>query len=226
MLSPDKRDIVFFDIDGPLVRGLTQESFIWYLVRKGLLPWTDFARLVFGIALYKMHFLKDPRDLFEIGIRYAKGRTENDVQTICNDFLDEHLPRHLLSGGVGIIREQQEAGREVVLLSSIIEPLAKAIGDRVGVARATGTRMELSGDRYTGRIDGRILHGEEKAAAVQQYLTNAGLDRSRSWAYTDHESDEPLLEAVAHPFVVNATSSLQKIAQARQWSSLSYTAIL
>ena len=44
-----------------------------------------------------------------------------------------------------------------------------------------------------------------------------GIDLAASYAYSDSESDLPMLEAVGHPVAVNPDSALEKIARERGW---------
>lgn len=224
-IAHSKKDIVFFDVDGPLVRGLMQESLIIFLMRTGVLSPFDFAKIMYGLARYKLGLLKDPRRLFELGIAYTNGRSIEDVHAICDRFLDQHLSTHLLHGGVKIIREHRSSGREVVLLSAIIEPLVRALGHRLEVAEVAGTPVEVIDGTCTGKLSGAITHGSGKVAAAERILTARSADWTDAWAYADHQSDLSLLEKVAHPFVVNAKPPMQRIARMRHWPVMSYTKI-
>jgi hypothetical protein len=44
-----------------------------------------------------------------------------------------------------------------------------------------------------------------------------GIDLARSYAYSDSITDQPMLELVGYPVVVNPDRDLQRIAREREW---------
>jgi hypothetical protein len=82
-----------------------------------------------------------------------------------------------------------------------------------------GTTAEVDdGDRYSGRLTGAVLQGPAKAGAVQSHAAMAGIDLSRSVAYTDSINDLPLLELVGEAEVVNPDRQLRRVAERRGWA--------
>ena len=49
-----------------------------------------------------------------------------------------------------------------------------------------------------------------------------GIDLKASYAYSDSESDLPMLEAVGHPVAVNPDGTLARIARERGWDVLRF----
>ena len=47
--------------------------------------------------------------------------------------------------------------------------------------------------------------------------TNKQLDLGGSFAYSDNESDVPMLGAVGNPVVISPTTKLKKIAEENKW---------
>ena len=50
-----------------------------------------------------------------------------------------------------------------------------------------------------------------------------GYDLAACYAYSDSATDVPMLEAVGHPFAVNADRALRKIALEREWPTLTFS---
>jgi phosphoserine phosphatase len=78
-------------------------------------------------------------------------------------------------------------------------------------------RAEVRDGVYTGRPSGPFTYREGKAEAIRQLAEREGIDLSESYAYSDSESDLPMLRAVGHPVVVNPDSALEKVARAEGW---------
>ncbi len=82
------------------------------------------------------------------------------------------------------------------------------------------TRSETSEGVYTGRLAGPVMHGPAKAAAVRDLATEAGMELSGCYAYSDSANDIPLLSLVGHPVAVNSDRKLRRHALAAGWDVL------
>jgi phosphoserine phosphatase len=65
--------------------------------------------------------------------------------------------------------------------------------------------------------------GENKAIAIRELAQQRDIDLNESFAYSDSETDIPMLESVGHPYAVNADRHLAKAAHESQWPLLNFT---
>jgi phosphoserine phosphatase len=70
---------------------------------------------------------------------------------------------------------------------------------------------------YTGRPDGPFIYREGKAEAIRELAAREGIDLAKSFAYSDSESDLPMMRAVGHPVAVNPDRELQRVAREEGW---------
>ena len=70
---------------------------------------------------------------------------------------------------------------------------------------------------YTGRPAGPFTYREGKAEAIRELAAREGIDLAESYAYSDSESDLPMLRAVGHPVAVNPDRALERVARAEGW---------
>jgi phosphoserine phosphatase len=87
---------------------------------------------------------------------------------------------------------------------------------------AVGTVYETEDGRYSGRLGGRFNYREGKADAVRDLAAAEGIDLAASYAYSDSESDLPMLRAVGHPVAVNPDTELARIAREEGWEVLRF----
>jgi phosphoserine phosphatase len=80
-----------------------------------------------------------------------------------------------------------------------------------------GTRSEVRDGVYTGEPDGPFTYREGKAEAMRERAAAEGIDLAQSYAYSDSESDLPMLRVVGHPVAVNPDPELERIARAEGW---------
>ena len=70
---------------------------------------------------------------------------------------------------------------------------------------------------YTGRPDGPFTYREGKAEAIRELADREGIDLAESYAYSDSESDLPMMRAVGHPVAVNPDRALERVAREEGW---------
>jgi phosphoserine phosphatase len=86
-----------------------------------------------------------------------------------------------------------------------------------------GARSEIVDGRYTGRPgDGPFTYREGKAQAIRDLAAAEGFDLAASYAYSDSESDLPMLRAVGHPVAVNPDATLERVAREEGWEILRF----
>src|SRR5690606_26061257 len=85
-----------------------------------------------------------------------------------------------------------------------------------------GARSEIVDGVYTGRPDGPFTYREGKADAIRALAAAEGIDLAASWAYSDSESDLPMLRAVGHPVAVNPDAELARVAREEGWTVLRF----
>jgi phosphoserine phosphatase len=129
---------------------------------------------------------------------------------------EELLPR-LYPQVVELIARHKKAGREVYICSSSPEDYIALLAQALDMDGVVGTRAETVDGRYTGRLEGPMAHGPEKARRVAELAARRGIDLDRSYAYSDSINDLPLLEMVGYPVAMNPDRKLAGVARRRGW---------
>src|SRR5215218_3014195 len=80
-----------------------------------------------------------------------------------------------------------------------------------------GTRSEVRDGVYTGRPEGPFTYREGKAQAIRERAAEEAIDLDESYAYSDSESDLPMLRTVGHPVAVNPDAALERVAREEGW---------
>src|SRR6476620_4940007 len=85
-----------------------------------------------------------------------------------------------------------------------------------------GMRSEIRDGYYTGQPDGPFTYREGKAQAIREVAEREGFDLADSWAYSDSESDLPMLRVVGHPVAVNPDAALARVAREEGWEIMRF----
>jgi len=124
-------------------------------------------------------------------------------------------------------------GDSIVLVSGTLAPLAEIAkfalerellwrGLEVKVS-LLATQLEIRDGRWTGRVAGAAMFGEEKAAAIKRLAREQGIALAQCSAYGDSSLDRSMLLSVGHPFAINPTRRLRRVARLHGWQMLAWT---
>ncbi|MEA2483039.1 MAG: hypothetical protein QOC55_986 [Thermoleophilaceae bacterium] len=116
----------------------------------------------------------------------------------------------------------QDAGRPVYIITAASQEIAELLAHVLVFDGGIGARSEIRDGVYTGRPDGPFTYREGKAEAIQEVAAEEGFDLSECWAYSDSESDLPMLRAVGHPVAVNPDAELARVAREEGWEIMRF----
>lgn len=122
-----------------------------------------------------------------------------------------------------LVASHRQAGHLCVLVTATSRLVASAFSELFGMdallATEPGNVTEDAGQSAVG-ILGAPCWGAHKLDRVQHWLLQHGLgelSHHTSWFYSDSHSDLPLLQAVAHPVVVEPDARLLAHARTHGW---------
>ena len=150
-----------------------------------------------------------------------EGVRVKELQRLGPDVLAGILPR-IYPQMLRVAWEHQDAGRPVYICTAAAHELAEVLALVLGFDGGIGARSEVHDGVYTGRPDGPFTYREGKAQAMRELAERERIDLGESWAYSDSESDLPMLRAVGHPVVVNPDATLARIAREEGWEVLRF----
>jgi phosphoserine phosphatase len=119
--------------------------------------------------------------------------------------------------------EHQDAGRRVYIVTAASQELADILAQVLVLDGAIGSTIsEVADGVYTGRATGVFVYRAGKAQAIEELAAREGIDLSASYAYSDSESDLPMLRAVGNPVAVNPDGTLARVAREEGWQVLRF----
>ena len=128
---------------------------------------------------------------------------------------------------LALVRQHQQAGDEVVIVTATNEFVTRPIAAAFGVTELIAVELERDTSPggtgwITGEIKGVPSAREGKVTRVEQWLASRQLGwvDVESTFYTDSINDLSLMENVTHPVATNADEHLRVIATQRGWRIL------
>ena len=217
---PDNRPIVaFFDVDNTLLHG----AGIYHVGRaawkRGFIGFRDLSRFAWhqfrfvAVGENKKHILSAQ----ERALQLAEGHPADELKRLAEDIYEREIQTRLWPETVELAKEHLDKGHEVWLITAAPVDIASVIAGNLGLTGALGTLLGARDGRFTGELEGPILHGDRKAVAAEELAVRLGADLADCWAYSDSRNDIPLLELVGNRVVVNPDSVLSGYATQRGW---------
>lgn len=103
---------------------------------------------------------------------------------------------------------------KLVLATSAFQPVADAFARRIGADLVLGTPLEVKDGILTGKLDGRVGGGQQKADAVLAVAAGGPV----AAAFGDRASDAPLLRLAERAFAVAPDKALRQEAVRAGWT--------
>jgi HAD superfamily hydrolase (TIGR01490 family) len=209
---------VFFDLDRTLIAGSSAFEFGRAAYKAGLITKRQLARDAWENLVFRLRGSTDAStDALKRRIGEAlRDVRVRDIQRLAPDVLAGVLPR-LYPQMLEIAYRHQDEGRPVFICTAASQEMADLVALVLTFDGAVGSVSEVVDGRYTGREGGPFTYREGKAEAIRALAGREGIDLERSWAYSDSESDLPMLRLVGHPVVVNPDKELRRVAAEESW---------
>jgi HAD superfamily hydrolase (TIGR01490 family) len=218
--SPDgsARGAAFFDLDKTLMAGSSGIFFARAAYETGMISRGRLARDVYENIRFRLLGSTDARadQVRERVGEMIAGVRVRDLERLSPRVLSGVLPR-LYPEMLERAYAHQDEGLSVYILTAASQEMADLLARVLSFDGGIGTRSEVVDGRYTGRPAGPFNYREGKVLSMEEVAARDGLDLSVSYAYSDSESDLPMLRAVGHAVVVNPDGPLRRTAAAEGW---------
>jgi HAD superfamily hydrolase (TIGR01490 family) len=220
--SAGRPGAAFFDLDKTLMQGSSAFQFARAAHANGLIGRGQLISDGWANLRFRLRGATD-EDSLALRNRIAAGLAGTrvvDLDRLGADVLARVLPR-IYPQVLAIAHEHQDAGRRVYIVTAAPHDLAQMLAGVLALDGGLGSEIsEVDNGVYTGRPTGLFMYRSGKAQGITELAEREGIDLAASYAYSDSESDLPMLECVGHPVAVNPDVSLLKMARAQGWEVL------
>ncbi|MHB8531358.1 MAG: HAD family hydrolase [Solirubrobacteraceae bacterium] len=217
-LNGSQRGAAFFDLDKTLMAGSSGVFFARAAYETGMISRSRLVKDVYENVRFRLLGSTDDRadDVRRRVGEMIKGVRVRDLERLSPRVLSGVLPR-LYPEMLERAYAHQDAGEPVYILTAASQEMADLLALVLTFDGGLGSRSEIVDGHYTGRPAGPFNYREGKVLSMNEVAAREGLDLACSYAYSDSESDLPMLRAVGHAVVVNPDGALRRIALQEGW---------
>ncbi len=217
-MSAGSKAAAFFDLDKTLIEGSSGLHFVRSAYSAGMITRTRLARDLWANLRFRMQGSTDAATdaVRERILTWMAGKRREDIARLGPSALAGILPL-LYPRMLEVAYEHQDAGRPVYIVTAASQDLADQLSHVLEFDGGIGMRFEIRDGVYTGRPDGPFTYREGKATAIRELAGRENIDLDASYAYSDSESDLPMLRVVGNPVAVNPDQELCRVAKQEGW---------
>jgi HAD superfamily hydrolase (TIGR01490 family) len=215
----------FFDLDKTVIAKSSLVAFGPEFHARGLLHRRTLVWGVFSQILFMRFGANDEKltKIRESVLRVTKGWDRQEVRTLVAETINEIIEPLIYSEALELIDHHLAEGDEVWLVSMAPSEIVEPFAELLGITGAIASRAKFDDEgKFTGEME-FFAQGENKAVAMRELAQERGIDLSDSYAYSDSETDIPMLEAVGHAYAVNPDRTLTKLAHDNEWPILGFS---
>jgi HAD superfamily hydrolase (TIGR01490 family) len=216
-----RRAAAFFDLDKTLMAGSSGIFFARAAYETGMISRGRLARDAYENLRFRLLGSTDERadDVRRRVGEMIAGVPVRDLERLSPRVLAGVLPR-LYPQMLARAYAHQDGGVRVYIITAASQEMADLLAHVLAFDGGLGSRSEIVDGRYTGRPAGPFNYREGKVVSMRELAEREGIDLGCSFAYSDSESDLPMLRAVGHAVVVNPDAELRRIAVDEGWEVL------
>ncbi len=212
------RAAAFFDLDRTLMAGSSGVFFAKAAFETGMISRARLARDLYENLRFRLVGSTDERaDAVRIRVgEMIAGVPVRELERLAPRVLAGVLPR-LYPDMLARAYAHQDAGRLVFIVTAASQEMADLLARVLAFDGGLGSRSEVVDGIYTGRAAGPFNYRDGKRISLHELARQENIELAQSYAYSDSESDLPMLRAVGHPVAVNPDAELARIAMEEGW---------
>ncbi|MGH1561181.1 HAD family hydrolase [Mumia sp. DW29H23] len=217
------RSAAFFDLDKTIIAKSSTLAFSKHFYDSGLINRRSVLRSAYAQFMFALQGADESQmeKMRAYLTQLVEGWDVETVRQVVAETLHTVVDPLVYVEAVELIAAHHEAGREVVIVSASGSEVVEPIGALLGADHVIATELVEEDGRYTGEIL-VYAYGENKATAIRELAEQEGYDLAESYAYSDSETDVPMLAEVGHPSAVNPDKALRRVALEEGWPILEF----
>lgn len=220
--------LAVYDFDGTCITGNSPVMLVRHLMRKRMLRPTEALKIGAWAFCYKFRLPQNESWVRSLVFSAFEGQPQSQVDDYLAKFYDDEIACRFRPEADASMLEHKNEGCVVMVVSATWDAIIARAMEKHPFQFYVATRMKVdSSGNYTRLVDGLPVEGQEKISAIKRFADGkygAG-NWELAYAYGDHHSDLPLLEAARTPHAVTPDNPLERAAKRRGWAILKWEKI-
>lgn len=201
-----------FDLDGTITCNDTYLSFLLTYLKFNPHRLVYCWSLPFVVAIFKLGFKDNTWVKKKFLSAVLGGKSQCDLEKFAGYFIKMILEQKVKKNAIKEIQLHKKLNHKLILATASFDFYVCKLGEQLGFDAVICTHSLWDKDnKLIGDIDGYNCYGKYKLEKVSQYLKESR-DKTHIILYTDHHSDQPLMDWVDEAIAINPTNKMRDIA--------------
>lgn len=213
--------LAIFDLDNTLIAGDSDHGWGVFLADRGVVDGEQYREMN---EKFYQDYQRGELDILEylaFALQPLARLAREELVQLHREFMIQVIEPMWLPKAVQLVQKHREQGDRLMVITSTNRFIVEPICHKFGIHEVIATELEISEDRYTGRVAGIPAYREGKVTRLSAWLEAHQESLEGSTFYSDSINDQPLLERVDHPVAVDPDPALAELARARGWPEIS-----
>src|ERR1700749_4528114 len=212
----------FFDLDGTLVAGFTAVILTQERLRRRDMGVGELISMVTAGLNHQLGRIEF-EELIGKASGALRGRPLSDLEEIGERLFNQKIESRIYPERRELVRAHMARGHTVVVSSSALTIQVGPVARFLGIVNTLTNKFQTNEEGLlTGGVVNPILWGPGKAAAVQKFAAENGIDLKDSYFYADGDEDVALMYLVGNPRPTNPEGKMAAVAKRRGWPILRF----
>ena len=199
--------VAFFDMDGTLIDGDTNDLSLKYMIDKGLAAEDRYLKLCHYGDLFFQGVL-DINQFIRFAVEPLIGIDKDKLQLLLEDCVNSRILPHVKPGAKKAIEFHKNRGDCTVIVTSTMDYLVEHVAKGLGIDNIIAAPMERINGVLTGRQSGSVPYQKGKVLRIKEFVKAHNIDMSESFAYGDTVNDLPMLLLCKHRYAIDPNEKL------------------
>lgn len=218
-----EKTAAIFDLDDTLLAGSSGKMMVQYLRRTGQLRGyfrrRDVLRTLAAVGSWRAGLMAPTRAMQQAA-RLTAGMDVDELWRLVRRWFDGMVVHAILPQARTRLEWHRAQGHIPVICSASSQFSVAPVATYLDIEHTICTELMSKDGRLTGELRLPVVYGEGKVHWMRAWCAEQKVDLARSYFYSDHISDAPLLNLVDHPHAVNPDRALRRLAAHNGWPIL------
>ena len=212
---------VFFDMDGTLVNGDTNDLFFKYLLniklidKKFLEPMVEFNRRYYEGTL-------DIKDFIIYAMQPLVGKTMDEINSIIAPCLNDIILKKIRPGALKAIAYHKQKNDTLVIVSATVDYMIENVAKHLGIDHVIAAPTLKVDGKLSGKLNGVVPYQDGKRIRILEFIKQHNLNLDNATAYGDSVNDIEMFKLCSYRYAIHPTIELQQHPYFKELTTLNW----
>lgn len=214
--------VAFFDMDGTIVGGDTNDLSIGHFVKLGLAD----ESIIKSLKIYGQMFFQGTLDINEFvkfAVKPLVGMPKDKLNEILSSTVRYKIIPVVKPGALRQIDFHNKRGDRIVIVTSTMDYLVEHVAKQLNISDYIAAPMEKIDGVLSGAQCGIVPFQQDKVTRINTFLKDNNLSLEDSYAYGDTINDLPMINMCQHKFAVDPNEVLLKSEDIKELEIVDWT---